>query len=490
MKTFYYCFFIVCLFGSCKDRINDESEYSSKAQLMIQKINIYNFLMGEKNFERSNEKHELIVWIRKNISDKDLIQLTDHPNKAVRTIAFFILARWTGNDLTPILRKHLYDDELIFTSNGCIGETCSVGDYFVKEMFVISRFHKVRVGEQDSICRMDSILIFSNSKLTMRNQSIEIVPAIEYIYPRIKEIAINEYNPFAVIKLAEYRKEEDIPFILSYRDTSLKSDWSYHTTYKAIKNFPHPDFFPFLKKRAINAINEPGAYSRFEYLMETIAEYNNKEAAELFQYILDTENDKYYKYLLADNVFHAIIDKKNKTFEPLFWQLWENYYRVTSGILKYLKNQDSNRAINLIKNSLNNYELLEERYSGQGINEWGEEDDLLVLMADMLWPYNKKVVLNFIQKYILDDKDFSIHRIKMFLKIGDDPSLIDKMIERLEKETNGNHFIPLVNLLLSYDNHSINSRILHARQINPNLTKGWAGDSLTNILIKQNLIMK
>ena len=100
--------------------------------------------------------------LKETATQRELIELTNHPNGVVRCYAFWALSKDKSVDLFQIILNHINDYELVKTQFGCIGGQEKVGDFFIsyatldsiQEMELDSIAHdflRIRVGDKSQI---------------------------------------------------------------------------------------------------------------------------------------------------------------------------------------------------------------------------------------------------------------------------------------------------------------------------------------------------
>lgn len=246
-------------------------------------------------------------------SINDLIALTDYKNPVVRCYAFYALAEQKYKNIYPLLLKHLYDTDIVNTESGCCGERKKVGDIYYEKVCPLESGSDTLITIQQ-IHQIDSILLFDKRiNLEARAQLLRnLHPDIKY-YNRIHEILIINRVPEAVLVLARYKNQNDIPLI---KQCLYNESTQYFAIY-GVREFPDTAFYSVLTNMfAKNWNNDRRIYFEWRILLQALAKYPTDNTVNLFKKSLEN-NDR---FIVGDNkVCLAIALKKypNKLFEPL-----------------------------------------------------------------------------------------------------------------------------------------------------------------------------
>ena len=141
----------------------------------------------------------------------ELLELLNHPNGVVRSYSFWALSYDTSANLLPIVVKHLSDTSTVTTQFGCIGSRERVGDFFIDVVtpdYVDLNLKKLTAAEYEYL---DSILVYTPTVLNAKERAINRAKLTEVFYGRARELVTNDRNQSALVALAKYRREQDIP---------------------------------------------------------------------------------------------------------------------------------------------------------------------------------------------------------------------------------------------------------------------------------------
>ncbi len=481
MKHLTTIILLILYLSSCGQKNNNQQIISNSTNKIVREIEQINELMGSAVYYEGirPKQYDNFEKLKKVASKEELIELTNHSNGVVRCYAFWALSYDRSVDLFPIILNHINDYELVNTQFGCIGGQEKVGDFVIN--IVTPQYVDLESTKLDSIQRikLDSILIYSDSELYAKSRAIDNVKPTESLYPKIRELVIQNNDQSALVTLAKYRKPEDIQLILNNKDEEN------FYTYKAIQEFPHDDFLPLLEKNLYEILKETHQSSAlWQQLYKAIAIYKNPKAIELLTIPFSQVRHKNMKEYHMNNIYNAIRENKSDIYDHLFWRLWIEENRITPDIYQYLLEKDSIKVLKLTKESIINSDKVYSASIGLGFDS---TDDLVSIMLDLILRNDYELGLRVIRNNI---KNANVNQISIFTaKVVElkDKSFVNPLFKRLEKEENAHTYIEIVNALLSYYDNTINKRILETRKINDNLNKGWGSESLNKLLIENNI---
>lgn len=411
----------------------------------------------------------------------ELQELTSHPNGVVRCYSFWALTYDTSINLLPLIIKHIHDNEIVSTMFGCIVSDEKVGDFLISlatSEYVNLSSKKLSAAEHDYL---DSILIYTPNKLYAKQEAISRAKLTERFYARARDLVIKDKNQEALVTLAKYQKDQDISLILKNK-TGNKPDDGYFYTYRAISEFPHPDFFPFLEQSLKQTLNDDHFSIEWRELYKAIASYKNDPALHLLKVPFTQIKHENIKQYHIDFIFGAVLDFYTPIYDELLWTMWEKEKKINAKVfnLLYLKNQS--KAFQLTKKTVQNaddfYYLNTGGYSGD------EETpvNLLEMMLDTIIARDRPYAIELINKNI---KEINVHQFPTFadkaLKIRD-PSFISSLFERLETEDNPHIYLKATEVLIAFEDKDINRRIAEVAKKNPTVKKDWGGKEFTKLL--------
>lgn len=482
----FFSFIILLLSVSCFGKSNyDESKISKKTNRIVKKIEKVNVLMGSavgasgmapKQFENFEE-------LKKNASVEELTTLTDHPNGVVRCYSFWALISLKNVDLFSIIKNHLTDDAIVQTQFGCIGSNEKVGDFYLQLVTADYEDEDTKFLSEKEFKKLDSLLIYSENRLNMRFDAISKAEPTEILYPKLRELVLEENNQSALVTLARYQKESDIELILKNNDSDNGSFY----TYKAIQNFPDPDFFPLLEKNLNLTLNDDHYDGEWLQLYTAIAAYKDQKSLELLKIPFTRVKHQNIKKYHIHFVYEAILANKSKIYDDLLWKIWEEENLITMEGFKYLLELNKSKTYELTKKTLlENYQTKSSetilKINNNMISESLDETMLnFILLNDKPIAYN--IITNKITNTDVNDFEIYCRKVLEFK----DPFFIETLFKRMLKDDNPHVYLQITETLIAFKDTTINKRILEARKKNKSMNEGWGSESLDKILKENNI---
>lgn len=243
--------------------------------------------------------------------------------------------------------NHIDDTTSVNTLFGCIGVREKVGDFFINVVtpnYVDLNLKKLTPTEKRYL---DSILVYTSNNLDAKSNAIITAEPNEMLYTRVRELVVKENNPAALVTLAKFRKEQDISLILNYK--LGEEHGKQHYTFKAITEFPHPDFLQLLSKHLYQAIQKAAWSTEWRELYKAIASYKNDVALHLLKVpVTEAKHLNIRKYHI-DFVFEAVQSSYSPIYDELLWEMWENEKRINVEIFRLLYSKNPKKAFELSK---------------------------------------------------------------------------------------------------------------------------------------------
>ena len=447
-------------------------------------------------------------------SKEELIELINHPNGVVRCNTFWTLSHDKSVDLLSIILNHIEDDELINTIDDDLIWHEMVGDFFIN--VVTPRYIDLKSTKLDTMQRatLDSMLIYSNSKLEAKQEAILNAKPTEFLYHRIRELYVKENNQSALVTLAKYRKQEDIQLILENKYKYKKYDYDeeddedeyiyeYGYTYKAIQEFPHNDFISLLEKKLYETLDKTHYSNEWSVLYRAIAKYKNAKVVELLTVPFTQVKHEDIREYHMRFVYNAIRENIDEMYDFLFWKFWSEENLITPDVFQYLMEKDSIKVLELTKKNLANinqmdsikvfnYDNYENKdkydYDNYNFFTYSEyKSRIISVMLSFVLKHDYEFGLEVIQENIKNaDVPLMLHLIKKAIEIKDS-SFIEPLFKRLAEEYYSYMYLSIANVLLSYRDNTINERILKIRKTKNNLIEDWGNKYLDELLEKYNV---
>lgn len=442
------------------------------------------------------EQYTDFTKLREIATPKELIALTSHSNAAVRCYAFWALVLdeklKTSVDLFKIVKDHIDDNEFVESQSGCIISSESVADFFIstveqKDYDLNFYMYELNSNQQKEI---DSLLILSKNDSYARQKAIQSLETNDQNYAVLRTLVVEENNSVALPKLAAYKKEEDLQLILDFYKvkTGVNDNERLDAAYLAIQEFPHPAFFSFLKEEQSKTFNEEYFSNEWGSLYEAIARYKNQEAFELLQLpfakIVYANVRKYH----LGFVYDAIGNSPCLLYDDLLWKLWEEENIYTLKTLKYLLDLDPKRAYKNIRKEFEITSEIKNPNLDLDRKKFSDIESREELMLNLVITNEKEIAFEVINNKIKQANvlDFPLYT-EYVLKFKT-PIFVEPLFERLRTEDNPHVYLKIVKTLFDYEEDTINKEIVKTLSVNKNLTEGWGGVELKEMLLEKKLI--
>lgn len=451
----------------------DKTKISKKTNKIVSDIETVNMVMSSAvgYVGVRPEQYENFMKLKANATTNELKELTNHPNPAVRCYSFWALSYDHSVDLYSIVLNHLDDNEFVETQFGCIVSGEAVGDFFIS--VVTPKYVDLNCKKLDSaqFAALDSILIYTPNNLIAKSMAINRAKPTESLYPKIRELVIRDNDQTALVTLAKYQKEQDVELILKNKKKNKTDEDGFFYTYKAISQFPHPDFLPLLEKKLQKTLDNTHFSTEWRELYKAIASYKNDKAKNLLLVpFTQVKHNNIRKYHI-DFVFNALQEFKDPIYDDLLWEMWIEENRINSNIFEYLSEKNPTKAFELTKENLKN------------INQFGwKADSLIMTMLELTLKLDPEFGFDVIRTNI---KKANVHLFPIFAdKAAElkDNSFVEPLFKRLEKEWNAHIYLKAAAALIAYQDTDINQRILAAKKKNDNLNKDWGGSAFDKLL--------
>lgn len=466
----------------------DNTRISNRTKLIVAKIEKENMLMGSAvGYGGARPKQfDNFTKLKKVATKIELQELTNHPNGVVRCYSFWALAYDTSINLLPIIIKHIPDDENVSTMFGCIVSRENVGDFFIN--LVTPNYVDINSKKLDSakFAVIDSILIYTPNNLNAKQKAISKAQLTESFYVKVRALVIKDKNQEALVTLAKYQKEQDIPLILKNKIGNRPDD-GYFFTYRAISEFPHPDFFPLLEQNLKQTLSDDHFSNEWRELYKAIASYKNNKAVELLTIPFTQVKHENIKEYHIDFVFGALQKFQSPLYDDLLWNIWANEKKISTEVFKYLSAKNPQRAYDLTKETLQLPEDYDFTNDLTDYENMGNSENLIETMLNLVLKQDRPFAIKVIYRNLLNEDISTFQLFAAKASQIQDTSFVGQLFIRLEKDDNPHIYLRAAEALITFNSNDINKRIASTKSINSNLTKGWGGEEFTNLLRDINI---
>lgn len=474
----------------------DISKIKRKTIKIVNKIEAINEVMGGAvgYSGTTPEQHYNFEKLQKVSSIQELIQLTNHPNAAVRCYSYWGLCldeKLKNSDtIFQILKRHLNDKEEIQTQFGCLGGNEFVSDFFLR--LVLPRgystdFYMYELNNTQ-IKEVDNLLLWREQESFGQNSAILSLEETEENYPVVKKLVIERNKVIALPKLAAYNKAEDVEEILKFYNTHQDDDDIDRQFYFSVQYFPHQNFFSILKEKQEIELNNVKSIDLTLELYGAIASYKNQEALKLLKLPLQKFNDKIVKEEYSRILAQVAFDFSDSIYDELLWEMWEKYEDINRDSFYYLFQKNEFRAYKNAKKRFGiDTDFIGSKLKSEESEFFGFET-LEEIMLNLVLKNESELEPIIINKKILES---NVHCFKIYSKyVRQNPqgSYAKSLLTRLKTEWNAHVYIDIVKTLMVYHSDEINSEILLIIKSNKALSENWGGEELKKILKKHSLI--
>ena len=464
MKLWLFIFFLFLIqtqFLLCQGKFHPEkiSESTNEYVNKIAEINqigcsVYGKCKQWENFQD----------LRDEASDEELLELTNHPKGVVRCYAFWAILQNKSHNLFPIILNHLQDYELVPFCMGDIIVNEQVGDFYLRLIKDSPGLIRTRtVADSILLVQIDSVLVYSDSQLGYKYAALEKVAPSEQLYPRIRAMVEAKTCDAALIALAKYKNNEDIPLIIDYlKDTSARYPRYY--LYKAIQIFPHESFLPYLENDINNFQKNCDSYNYYRFskkdLILTISAFKNEKAAVLFNRIFNKFDNSSVKANYKQMFYDVLSENICSYYNQFFWRLWEEEKFINKEVFLDLLNEDSLKALKMAKANLIEFKKI---YHACKELSFKEKDsllfELLSSMVDVMmksdYAFAVDVINGNIENEAYDVWNLFMKKVAMIK----DTAFVKSLFKRFEDERSTKNYLVLTKILISYHDNAINQRI-------------------------------
>jgi hypothetical protein len=259
-----------------------------------------------------------------------LLKLTDHPSPIVRCYAVEAIVEHHPLDaLDGIIAKHVDDTAKVLAFfGGCCGETTDAGSIMIEVAM-----ERLTPARRAAIRKR---LLEGNPERPILDRALRDETFEPELRDRVRQIATGG-NRCALIALARYRNEADVPLLLAAltREGARPGDlWIAHT---AAAEFPHPRLRPAVVAAAREA--RTSAWCR------AVAAYEDAAAATLVEAAWREGAEPY-------DVFEGVRDRRCDAFLSLFVRLWLEARQLDEGVLAFLFARDPKGTLDRIEGQI------------------------------------------------------------------------------------------------------------------------------------------
>ncbi|NII26933.1 hypothetical protein HB364_17720 [Pseudoflavitalea sp. X16] len=466
----------------------DKSKISWHTEQTVTRIEKVNLLMSSEVCDQGTRPPQCDNFseLQKKATTDELVELTNHPNGVVRCYSFLALSYDTAANLLPIAIKHIGDTALVITQLRGIRIAEKAGDFFINVVtpqYGDLKSKKLTSAEYDYL---DSMLIYTPGILYAKANAISRARLTEAFYTRARELVLKENNQPALVMLAKYKRMQDIPIILNNKRNSGPRNQLVFT-YKAISEFPHSSFIPFLRKNLYEAMDTLSWRTEWEELYKAIASFKNDTALQFLKVPFTQVKHQVIRQYHIGLVFEAMQAFYTPIYDELLWEMWGNEKRISPAVFRLLYPKSPEKAYQLTKETIQN---ADDFYYINSTTDSDEEEtfvNLLDVMLDTIIVRDKTLAVELINQNI---RVINVHQfpavVGKALKLKD-TSFVASLLARLTREDYPPVFLKAAETLIAFNDQRINKRIVEVSKRNVNLRIGRGGQDFAKLLEENNI---
>jgi hypothetical protein len=459
----YYLLSILILI--CSTAISQDEKISNQTLRIVKGLKKGNKYETAFLPEKTNSKQlELFDQLKGVATEHELKLLTKHKNGVVRLYALSALEDRNSTGLLDIVVSHLNDEEVI----DCISHGYEFVHTVISKTTVAERFVRCPSLTSQERHSLDSLLIYTDSKLTYTQYMLEDFEPIASYYPQIKKLVEKDLNQGATIALAKYQNKNDLALI-EKRIIQNADTKSFNTVIRiedAIEYFPD-EFF----KNTLNQLNEKDKWHYYS----AAAVFRDSFSVNYLNSSLDQPSkNNYYREQKVKGIYKAIEKYKTPIYDSVLFRIWEDDCFINDSLLTYLLSVDSTKCENLAFKSL------------QKPDEIDNSTLVLVDLLNFVILENRDSATQLISNKL---KTVSVHEFRYFSEASkelDYQKVSGSLLERYEGESNGHICIPIVAAILSFKNDELNNQLLASIRTNKELN-GWGFEKVKSIIESEGL---
>lgn len=395
----------------------------------------------------TTDQYRNFIKLRKKATTEELLVLLHHKNSVVKGYSSWALADNKYPKLYEVLDEFLKTGEVVPNQHGCIVGRADLASEFYRRVYY--QHFEYKLSNADSLFflhqvqQMDSLILYTDYQTPLLKNALEHNHANRNNYQRIKELSQRENHSAALVALAEYKKQEDIPFIISRGEES----------FLAISVFPDRAFWDVLLRY------KPHQRSLAYFL--AVGSYKDEQAVTLLSDIYQS-CDSVQINLLDE----ALIKSYCPLYQDLLLKIWEEHKTIDLTITNKLIADCPEKSSNVFAKGLlsdRNFNLLQIDYN------YGTDDSILPLMLQTISKYNNEVVLDICKKNIPTAKFMNLVAILNFIARNKIVETTDMILDRLKERNMPFEVFQLTETLLSFKNPDTNktlTTLLRATQKN------------------------
>jgi len=447
--------------------------HSQAINEIVEEIAVYNELESQYvGFDGyHSDQYKRFERLKAELTNDQLLELTNHQNGVVRCYAFWALADRKHDNLFSVLIENLNDTVSVNKLFADIGGNTKVADFYIgllTQEFINTTHYYRRNLSQITIKEkrvLDSLVIHSSTNLSYLDRLLINYEPDPKLYFRIKELA-QQGKLHAFPALARHQNEEDIGLILSLKDIKRSPNMypdPLEKMFQSVEEFPHMEFMDYLEKFGEEISTQAGWSLTWSYFYRAVAKYKNEHALAILKRPFKS-NKPISKYHLRF-INNSLGIYTDPVYDSLIIKLWEDHNQIVEGSFNYLKQKNDSLTFNLLESYLEDFEKV---YSG------ADEQLMLPIILPFALEYNKEQAISLIAKNLKTNSITPFLEFYPFVLALQSPEFIDPLLERIENEWNGGVVYLAVEMLTSYKDEQLNEQILARSKRNSKIVNEYS----------------
>ena len=460
--------------------------YSQSVEVVIEEIANTNELHGQYLgiAGTPSDQYERYARLKKELSNDQLVELTNHSNAVVRCYSFWALTDRKEDDLFEILVNRIDDTATVYKQFADVVDHTTVADFCIDLLtrdFIFTADYYRENNSQLTLEEkevLDSLVIFSSTNLRYLNRILDNYEPDPKLYSQVRDLAALG-NLHAFPALARHQNEEDIDLILSLDKVKRGTNMYPHPLeklFQSIEEFPDAKFLDYLNEFGEEISDQRGWSHTWIYFYRAVATYKSKAALAILSrpYQLDKPISRYHLRFINN----ALGKYPDPIYEDLIIKIWREYKQITEGSFNYLKRQNDSLTFSLIIDYLEDFE---EVYSG------ANEQEMLPIIIPFALEYNQEQTIELIANNLRTNTITPFQEFYPFVIELKSSKFIEPLFERIEKEWNGHVFYLAVEMIGSFEDKELNEQVIsrskrNKKVINKYTTRKELEDTIRRIL--------
>lgn len=373
-----------------------------------------------RNFEKLRDKATI----------EELSQLLKHKNSVVKGYSSWALADRMYPKLADIFSEFLRTGESVTAQHGCIVSEGDLSAEFYNRVYYQHFQRTLTLTDslffQDQVRQLDSVILYSNKHTWLSNQALENNNGNPKTYDRIKELAANKNYSEALVALANYQKQSDIPFIIEHGKGA----------FRAISVFPDKSFWNFL-------LGYQSEEKSLDYFL-AVSSFRNESALKLLTDIYASCDS-----IQVNELDEALIKNYCVIYQDLILKIWEEHKTIDLTVTKRLiaecpEKSSTAFANGLLSDKASNFLQLDDNY--------GTASSILPLMIQTISHYNSEVMLSICAKSLLRYQFTELDPFLDYIKENKVSQLTGSLLQRLRDKNQAYEIFHVTETLLSFNN--------------------------------------